>query len=205
MSASLAVHVGCVNVRSLSAQAPTVVQSWPNRGSRTRKLSSVAVADCRQGWSAEEELKVHVATVRDLSGGVADAAEKLRSANLTSELLAAVVCVLYVRLRTEWPTSTASPPATQIIDPEVPTTTTGYIVGVQALRRFQLLLHVLDARLSAVVLMVAAMVVEDVEGKVCTPTLGISLKISLWCCNSVSRENFDCLALGLQSEGFRRA
>ena len=59
----------------------------------------------------------------DLSIVVADAAERLLSTNLDSELLFAVVGVLYVRGVNEWPTSMAPPLAIQIFDPEIPETT----------------------------------------------------------------------------------
>ena len=171
------------NVRSLSPQATSLQRLRCNLHLRLRcGLSSTASGDVdlgRRGRRAEEELEVHVASVRDLCDVVAGASERLLSADLAAEFLIAVVRIRYVgRLHQRLATTTAHL-SVDAFQTEVPETAAGHLVRAQALLGFQILLGVLDAGLRAVVLVVGTVIVEAVLREVHRPFCSVGDEVFL--------------------------
>ena len=135
------------------------------------------MAFCWQGRSTKKKLEVGVAAVDGLNYVVAGASERLLPPHLATELLIAVVVVFGVwHLHKKLPTTPTSL-ATEDLDAEVPETARRYLLRPQGLLRFELLLGLLDAGLRAVVLAVAAVVVEDVVEEVGKPLLSVGVEV----------------------------
>ena len=79
-----------------------------------------------------------------------------------------------------------------------------HFAGSQALLSVELLLHILDAGLRAVMLVIRAVVVEDVESKVSSPGLGISFTVAKRSTGAVRFHDLHNLAIRKKGEEVRR-
>ena len=86
-----------------------------------------------RGRRAEEELEVHVASVRDLCDVVAGAPEWLLPADLAAEFLIAVVRVRYARRFHKGLAAATAHLSVDSFQTEVPETAAGHLVRAQAL------------------------------------------------------------------------
>ena len=113
---------------------------------------------------------------------------------LASKLLVAVIRRFHEGLFDKRLASSANALFLLFYYPEKPEATRRHLVGAKALLCFKLLLHVFDASLCAIVLVVGAMVVEGVPTKVCGPGVSIVSKVLLVCVFSIRTHNGTHLA-----------
>ena len=136
----------------------------------------------------------------DIIGGTS---ERLLSTDLASKLLVAIVSVRDVWLLHEWIATTPPPFALDGDDAEEPKTTRRHLVRTQTLLGLKLLFDVLDASLGAVVLVVGAVVVEDILCKVRRPLLGISSYVSFRTRGTIGEEDVHNLSFFVHGEDVR--
>ena len=142
------------------------------------KLRSIVLTS-RFWRRARQKLKVHVASCCDLADIIGCASQRMLSFELASKLLVAIVRSFHVRLFHERLAPSANTLVLALDHSEIPEATGWHLVRTQARFCFELLLHVLDASLRAVVLVVGAVVVEGIPAKVRTPSCRIPCKVIL--------------------------
>ena len=155
----------------------------------------------RQRWGTAEILEVNVAAVGGLRNIIGGTSKRLLPPKLAAKLLLAIVIIFDMWVQDERLSTTSLPLPIDGDYTEEQEPTGRNFVAAQALLGLEFLFDVLDASLCAVVLVIDAMVIEDVLREVFRPLLGVSRYFGWRACGAIQQENVDDLPLFVQGEG----
>ena len=171
--AALLLHSTCCGGDPRSLVCGCSVRCWYRGVSRT----AAVVLGLEVFRRAGQELEVKIASVAHLANVARRTSERLLASDLAAKLFIAIVALFYVGFGHKGFAPSPDLLEPELLDAEEPEAAGRNLAGAKALFRFQLLLHVLDAGLLAVVLVVRTVVVPCIVAEVHSPAGGVILQI----------------------------